>query len=256
MSSARRHPFYSQETRIRDGDGQVFNSDAITFRRTATQAGTCARRAAPPIGQQQSHLCDSGQWLRGERKGSALWTGGASMTAIEPGDTMVVPEKAIGGGGGWKNLIDVRAAGRQPARARPSSRRIDGQMENERRGTEFLLSCCLWIGGEMLGANGYAAAAGQMGERTFAPQEPRRGRRGLARRNRDRNRRIFDGPTTSENALGMHLKNILADQETIWTSPLHLHWDDGSWLFPLGEVTGGFFATDRAIPPRFPTLPN
>jgi hypothetical protein len=33
--------------------------------------------------------------------------GGVQSTPIEPGDTVVVPEKAIGGSTGWKNLIAV-----------------------------------------------------------------------------------------------------------------------------------------------------
>jgi membrane-associated phospholipid phosphatase len=52
------------------------------------------------------------------------------------------------------------------------------------------------------------------------------------------------------------LKNIVSDQKAIWTSPFHLRWADGSWLFPLAAVTGGFFATDRAVPPALSTSPK
>ncbi|MGH9678341.1 MAG: hypothetical protein ACRD4Y_00155, partial [Candidatus Acidiferrales bacterium] len=41
------------------------------------------------------------------REGSAMWNGGVLATVVEPGDTIVVPEKAIGGSNGWKNLIAV-----------------------------------------------------------------------------------------------------------------------------------------------------
>src|SRR5579863_6622995 len=59
------------------------------------------------------------------------------------------------------------------------------------------------------------------------------------------------------NSLGTaFLKNLVADQKAIWTSPAHLHWADGSWLFPFAAVTAGFFATDRAVPPALSTDPT
>src|SRR3984957_20618434 len=62
-------------------------------------------------------------------------------------------------------------------------------------------------------------------------------------------------PTT--NSIGIEfLKNLLSDQKAIWTSPAHLHWADGTWLFPLAAVTAGFFATDRAVPPALSTDVN
>jgi membrane-associated phospholipid phosphatase len=50
-----------------------------------------------------------------------------------------------------------------------------------------------------------------------------------------------------DNELGLSfLRNMVTDQRTIWTSPFHLRLGDATWLLPLAEVTGGFFATDRA----------
>ncbi len=50
-----------------------------------------------------------------------------------------------------------------------------------------------------------------------------------------------------ENALGTRfIEHLASDQKAIWTSPFHLHWNDAIWLLPLGEVTAGFLATDRA----------
>src|SRR5689334_25206520 len=43
------------------------------------------------------------------------------------------------------------------------------------------------------------------------------------------------------------LKNITLDQKTIWTSPFHLNWEDGTWLFPLATVTGLSIATDHSF---------
>ena len=56
--------------------------------------------------------------------------------------------------------------------------------------------------------------------------------------------------TDTSNPLGVaFLKHLAQDQQAIWTSPAHLHWSDGSWLFPLAAAAGGFFASDRAVPP-------
>ena len=52
----------------------------------------------------------------------------------------------------------------------------------------------------------------------------------------------------SESRVGFSLlKNIALDQKTIWTSPFHLHWDDGTWLFPFATVTALSVATDRSF---------
>jgi len=55
-------------------------------------------------------------------------------------------------------------------------------------------------------------------------------------------------PEFSESRIGFSLlKNITLDQKTIWTSPFRLHWDDGTWLFPLATVTAISIATDRSF---------
>src|SRR5258706_6833985 len=64
-------------------------------------------------------------------------------------------------------------------------------------------------------------------------------------------------PDSSNVSLGLPLlKNLVSDQKAIWTSPFHLRWADGSWLFPLAAATGGFLATDRAVPPAVSTDPK
>ena len=61
----------------------------------------------------------------------------------------------------------------------------------------------------------------------------------------------------TETTLGLSLvQNIALDQKSIWTSPFHLRWADGTWLFPLAAVTGAFFATDRAVSPALSTDPS
>jgi len=52
----------------------------------------------------------------------------------------------------------------------------------------------------------------------------------------------------SQSRIGLSLlKNIALDQKAIWTSPGHLHWSDGTWLFPLVGVTTLSVATDRSF---------
>lgn len=66
----------------------------------------------------------------------------------------------------------------------------------------------------------------------------------------------YESVLESPNTLGVSfLRHLLSDQEDIWTSPGHLRWADASWLFPLAAVTGGFFATDRSVPPALSTNP-
>jgi membrane-associated phospholipid phosphatase len=49
------------------------------------------------------------------------------------------------------------------------------------------------------------------------------------------------------NTLGLPLaRNMLIDQKAIWTSPAHIHWEDGAWLFPLAAASAGLFASDRS----------
>ena len=43
------------------------------------------------------------------------------------------------------------------------------------------------------------------------------------------------------------LKNIALDQKTIWTSPFHLRWADGTWFLPFATVTALSVATDRSF---------
>lgn len=59
------------------------------------------------------------------------------------------------------------------------------------------------------------------------------------------------------NPLGVtFLKHLVSDQKSIWTSPSRLRWSDGAWLFPLAAATGGFFASDRSVPPALSTDPS
>jgi hypothetical protein len=52
----------------------------------------------------------------------------------------------------------------------------------------------------------------------------------------------------TENKLGVSLlMNIAQDQQAIWTSPVHLRWQDADWLVPLGGATAAFMSADQQI---------
>lgn len=88
--------------------GQVYNSNAITFR-PHHNAAWYLRQAGGPTDQGNLKrvfvIRANGSVV--SHQGGELWSGGVQSTPIEPGDTIVVPEKAIGGSTGWKNLIAV-----------------------------------------------------------------------------------------------------------------------------------------------------
>jgi membrane-associated phospholipid phosphatase len=126
-----------------------------------------------------------------------------------------------------------------------------------RAGTRIVLIGCLFMASEMLHSTcyarpqeleqqaGVASAAVPVEDAPQLAEEPR-----LAAKD------FQEHEAGNTNALGMPLlKNILSDQKAIWTSPPHLRWADGSWLFPLAALTGGLFATDRAVPPALSSDP-
>src|SRR5579863_2966414 len=60
----------------------------------------------------------------------------------------------------------------------------------------------------------------------------------------------------SKNKVGLPLvKNILLDQKTIWTSPLHLQWTDSTWLLPIAGATTGLLFIDRPVNQRIANDP-
>jgi membrane-associated phospholipid phosphatase len=60
-----------------------------------------------------------------------------------------------------------------------------------------------------------------------------------------------------DNSVGPHMfKNLLEDQEAIWTSPLHLRFVDVDWLLPLGLTAGGMLATDTEVSKHLSNSPS
>jgi protein involved in polysaccharide export with SLBB domain len=88
--------------------GQVYNSNAITYK-PRRNASWYLRRAggATDQGNLKMVFIIRANGAVESREGSTIWNGGVLATVIEPGDTIVVPEKAVGGSNSWKNLIAV-----------------------------------------------------------------------------------------------------------------------------------------------------
>src|ERR1700685_1542818 len=127
-----------------------------------------------------------------------------------------------------------------------------------RRNAKYALVCWLLVAFESLCMNGYAKPQRQDASTPLEPVSAEAG---------DKNSEIdlptkqtddaYESVNENTNALGVSfLKNLLSDQKAIWTSPSHLRWADGTWLFPLAAATAGFFATDRAVPPALSTNQN
>jgi protein involved in polysaccharide export with SLBB domain len=89
--------------------GQVYNSNAITYR-AHHNVRWYLRQAGGPTDQanQKAIFVIRADGSVMSSQGSGLWNGGVATAAIEPGDNIVVPEKAVGGTSAvWKNLIAI-----------------------------------------------------------------------------------------------------------------------------------------------------
>jgi len=89
-------------------NGQVYNSNAVTYR-PGRNAGWYLRQAGGPTDQANKKAIfvvrANGSITSG--KGEGWWSGNVLSTQIEPGDMIVVPEKAIGGSTAWRNLLSL-----------------------------------------------------------------------------------------------------------------------------------------------------
>jgi protein involved in polysaccharide export with SLBB domain len=88
--------------------GQVYNSNAITFVPRKNVAWYLRQAGGPT--DQANHkktfvIRASGAVVSGQ--GDGWWGGGVMSAQVMPGDTIIVPEKAIGGSTFWKNAMTV-----------------------------------------------------------------------------------------------------------------------------------------------------
>jgi len=87
--------------------GQVYNSNAITYA-PGKNAGWYLSRAGGATGLANKKAIfivrANGSVTSGS---SGPWSGGILSSSIGPGDTIVVPEKAVLGGNTWKNVVAI-----------------------------------------------------------------------------------------------------------------------------------------------------
>src|SRR4029077_14842623 len=85
--------------------GQVFNSTAVSYRPGKSAKGYLSQSGGP------TQLADKKAIFVIRSDGSIVgakqdfWSGSAMSAVLQPGDSVVVPEKAIGGGPNWQNLF-------------------------------------------------------------------------------------------------------------------------------------------------------
>src|SRR6266478_5701450 len=119
------------------------------------------------------------------------------------------------------------------------------------RRPEFALACRLLVALAGLCTNGYAKPQELQGSDPPATSRAKASVKDLEKDPKlNQTDDAYESVIENKNSLGVpFLKNLVSDQKAIWTSPLRLRWADGTWLFPVAAATGGFFATDRAVPP-------
>src|SRR5712671_6983686 len=119
------------------------------------------------------------------------------------------------------------------------------------RRPEFAYTCHLLVALVGLCTNGYAKPQEPQGSDPPATSRAKATVKDLEKDPKlNQTDDAYESVIENKNSLGVpFLKNLVSDQKAIWTSPLRLRWADGTWLFPLAAATGGFFATDRAVPP-------
>ena len=86
-------------------DGQVFNSTAVSYRPGKSAKWYLSQSGGP------TQMADRKAIFVIRADGSVIgtredfWSGNSLGAVLQPGDTVVVPEKAIGGGPNWANLF-------------------------------------------------------------------------------------------------------------------------------------------------------
>ena len=213
--------------------GAVYDETAVTYRPGRSAKWYLTQAGGP------TQLADKGSIFVIRADGSivgrntdGLFTGSPLGAALRPGDMVVVPEKATGHNQTWKTLM-------QTATTISSDRYICsncGQvLRNESEPVRtlganvFFSLIILAMVGTTLLAQDSAENEGLLPDQTDSKQ-------------------VNAPEEFSESRVGFSLlKNIALDQKTIWTSPFHLHSEDGTWLFPLATVTALSIATDRSF---------
>ncbi len=88
--------------------GQVYNSNALTYTpgRNANWYLSRAGGATQLADKKSIFIIRADGSVTSGKEGS-FWSGGVLSATVGPGDTIVVPEKPVLGGNGWKNFLSV-----------------------------------------------------------------------------------------------------------------------------------------------------
>lgn len=88
--------------------GQVYNSAALTYL-PGMSAGSYLRQAGGPTqmaNKKDIYIIRANGSIVGRGGSRSLWAGNTLSLTLRRGDTIVVPEKLLGGSQAWKNVID------------------------------------------------------------------------------------------------------------------------------------------------------
>jgi protein involved in polysaccharide export with SLBB domain len=85
--------------------GQVFDATAVSYSPGRSAKWYLEQSGGPTTlaNKKAIFVIRADGSVIGERK--TLWIGDSLNAVLEPGDTVVVPEKAIGGGANWQNIF-------------------------------------------------------------------------------------------------------------------------------------------------------
>jgi protein involved in polysaccharide export with SLBB domain len=85
--------------------GQVFNPTAVSYRPSRSAKWYLSQSGGPtPLANRKAIFVvrADGSVIGGKE---SLWSGDGLDATLQPGDTVIVPERAIGGGPNWQNLF-------------------------------------------------------------------------------------------------------------------------------------------------------
>jgi protein involved in polysaccharide export with SLBB domain len=88
--------------------GQVYNSNALTYT-PGKNAGWYLHQAGGPTdlaNKKEIYIIRANGSVIGREKSGSWWGGNVLSTVIRRGDTIVVPEKIMGGTNVWRTILD------------------------------------------------------------------------------------------------------------------------------------------------------
>jgi protein involved in polysaccharide export with SLBB domain len=90
-------------------NGQVYNAAALTFVPGKNAAWYLDQAGGPTemANKKEIYIIRASGTVVGRGSGGSWWSGNLLSTTMRPGDTVVVPEKIIGGSHVWKNVLDT-----------------------------------------------------------------------------------------------------------------------------------------------------